>query len=165
MPGIWGKGEVKFDIFNFANLLNKKWGEVYDIDFPYNRTLANFAGIDQATGKYVYKLPTERTATSRRAPSSSKTSSHNRAGRCRSLCVTNSEYPQHLKNQAGVRKGAGFFMSMDGRYAGNAGAISGDVHGWTVCRPAGAPGTCGHFPHPCGSECRSNFRPYGKLCG
>src|SRR6476659_2485922 len=24
-------------------------------------------------------------------------------------------------------------MSMDGRYAGNAGAIAGDVHGWTVC--------------------------------
>ena len=59
VPGIWGKGEVKFDIFNFANLLNKKWGEVYDIDFPYNRTLANFAGVDQATGKYVYKLPTD----------------------------------------------------------------------------------------------------------
>jgi len=60
VPGIWGKGEVKFDIFNFANLLNKKWGEVYDIDFPYSRALANFSGIDQATGKYVYSLPTDK---------------------------------------------------------------------------------------------------------
>jgi len=60
VPGIWGKGQIKFDIFNFANLLNKKWGEVYDIDFPYNRTLANFAGVDAATGKYVYKLPTDK---------------------------------------------------------------------------------------------------------
>jgi outer membrane receptor for ferrienterochelin and colicin len=60
IPGIWGRGEVKFDIFNFANMLNKKWGEVYDIDFPYNRTLANFAGVDQATGKYVYSLPTDK---------------------------------------------------------------------------------------------------------
>jgi len=25
-------------------------------------------------------------------------------------------------------------MAMDGRYAGNAGAISGDSHGWPVCR-------------------------------
>jgi outer membrane receptor for ferrienterochelin and colicin len=60
IPGFWGKGSIKFDIFNFANLLNKKWGEVYDIDFPYNRVLANFAGIDQATGKYVYTLPTDK---------------------------------------------------------------------------------------------------------
>jgi hypothetical protein len=60
IPGIWGKGTVKFDIFNFTNLLNKKWGEVYDIDFPYNRVLANFAGVDKATGKYVYALPTDK---------------------------------------------------------------------------------------------------------
>ncbi|MDE2084860.1 MAG: TonB-dependent receptor, partial [Xanthomonadaceae bacterium] len=60
IPGIFkgNKGEIKFDIYNFTNLLNKKWGNVYDIDFPYARTLANFAGIDQATGKYVYSLPT-----------------------------------------------------------------------------------------------------------
>jgi outer membrane receptor for ferrienterochelin and colicin len=60
IPGFWGRGSVKLDIFNFANLLNKKWGEVYDIDFPYNRVLANFAGVDAATGKYVYTLPTDK---------------------------------------------------------------------------------------------------------
>ena len=60
VPGIFKghKGEIKVDVFNFLNMLNKKWGEVYDIDFPYNRTLANFVGVDQATGKYVYSLPT-----------------------------------------------------------------------------------------------------------
>ena len=60
IPGIFegNKGEIKFDIFNFTNMLNKKWGEVYDIDFPYARSLAGVAGVDQATGKYVYTLPT-----------------------------------------------------------------------------------------------------------
>src|SRR5581483_11112583 len=60
IPGFFNdaKGEIKFDILNFTNLLNKKWGNIHDIDFPYARTLANFSGIDQATGKYVYSLPT-----------------------------------------------------------------------------------------------------------
>lgn len=60
IPGLFAgnKGEIRFDIFNFANLLNKKWGNVYDVDFPYARALANFAGVDKATGKYVYSLPT-----------------------------------------------------------------------------------------------------------
>ena len=39
-------------------------------------------------------------------------------------------------------------MAMDGRYAGNAGAISGDAHGWTVCR-----------------KCRSNFRRWPWVAG
>jgi len=62
VPGIFAgnKGVIKFDIFNFTNMLNKKWGDVYDVDFPYARTLASFAGVDQATGKYVYKLPTDK---------------------------------------------------------------------------------------------------------
>ena len=30
-------------------------------------------------------------------------------------------------------------------------------HGWPVCRPAGAPGTCGHFPLPCGSKMQEQF--------
>ena len=59
IPGIWkGRGEIKFDILNFTNMLNKKWGNVYDIDFPYARSLAGFAGVDPVTGKYVYTLPT-----------------------------------------------------------------------------------------------------------
>jgi hypothetical protein len=48
-------------------------------------------------------------------------------------------------------------MAMDGRYAGNAGAFSGDGHGWPVCRKCrsifrrwpgtdGTPETQEHFP-------------------
>ncbi|SRR5579883_2890160 len=60
VPGFFkgNKGVVRFDVYNFLNLLNKKWGDVYDIDFPYTRTLANFAGVDPVTGKYIYSLPT-----------------------------------------------------------------------------------------------------------
>jgi len=58
IPGLFegNKGQIRFDIFNFGNLLNKKWGQIYNPNFPYNRSMANFAGIDPATGKYVYNL-------------------------------------------------------------------------------------------------------------
>jgi hypothetical protein len=39
-------------------------------------------------------------------------------------------------------------MAMDGRYAGNAGAISGNGHGWPVCR-----------------KCRSNFWQWPWIAG
>jgi outer membrane receptor for ferrienterochelin and colicin len=66
VPGIFkgNKGEVRFDILNFGNMLNKKWGQIYDAPFPSNtnggfsRALANFRGIDPATGQYIYALPT-----------------------------------------------------------------------------------------------------------
>lgn len=62
VPGLFkgNKGEIRFDIFNFLNLLNNKWGDVNDVDFPQVRTLANFAGVDPATGKYIYSLPTDK---------------------------------------------------------------------------------------------------------
>lgn len=58
IPGLFkgNKGEIRFDIFNVGNLINKDWGQIYNPNFPYNRSLANFAGIDPATGKYVYNL-------------------------------------------------------------------------------------------------------------
>ena len=61
IPGLFrgNKGELRFDVYNFLNLLNRKWGDVYDIGFPQMRTLANFAGVDPATGKYIYSLPTD----------------------------------------------------------------------------------------------------------
>ena len=60
IPGLFkgNKGEIRFDVYNFTNLLNKKWGQVQDIGYPFNRDLAYFAGVDPATGKYVYALPT-----------------------------------------------------------------------------------------------------------
>ena len=58
IPGLFkgNKGEIRFDIFNIGNLINKDWGQIYNPNFPYNRSPANFAGVDPATGKYIYNL-------------------------------------------------------------------------------------------------------------
>lgn len=57
VPGFFdNKGEIRFDIFNIGNMINKKWGQIYNPNFPYNRSPANYAGVDPATGKYVYNL-------------------------------------------------------------------------------------------------------------
>jgi hypothetical protein len=59
VPGFFegNKGEFRLDVFNFANLLNNKWGQTSYVGFPYTRTLASSAGVDPATGKYIYDLP------------------------------------------------------------------------------------------------------------
>ncbi|MFO1329352.1 MAG: carboxypeptidase-like regulatory domain-containing protein [Rubrivivax sp.] len=49
------KASLTFDVFNFGNLLNKKWGRVDEITFPSNRSFVNYAGRD-AQGRYVYSL-------------------------------------------------------------------------------------------------------------
>ncbi|SEM94053.1 Carboxypeptidase regulatory-like domain-containing protein [Luteibacter sp. UNCMF331Sha3.1] len=61
IPGIFkgNKGEIRLDIYNFLNLVNKDWGQQSYIGFPYTRNLANFGGVDPATGKYIYNLPTD----------------------------------------------------------------------------------------------------------
>lgn len=61
VPGIFkgNKGEIRLDIYNFLNLVNDKWGQQNYVGFPYIRTLANYAGVDPATGKYIYSLPTD----------------------------------------------------------------------------------------------------------
>jgi len=48
------KGEIRFDIFNFLNMLNKDWGVEKRASFPLERVLANEAGV--VNGKYVYDL-------------------------------------------------------------------------------------------------------------
>ncbi|MEO5558422.1 MAG: Oar protein, partial [Dokdonella sp.] len=64
IPGLFkgNKGEIRFDIFNLGNLLNKDWGQIYDVPFAsaggFTRGLANFRGVDPATGQYIYALPT-----------------------------------------------------------------------------------------------------------
>lgn len=63
IPGIFpdgAKGELRFDIFNLMNLFNKDWGQQQYVAFPYNRTLANYQGIDPTTGKMIYSLPTDK---------------------------------------------------------------------------------------------------------
>ncbi|MFX7690374.1 hypothetical protein ABTJ45_20270, partial [Acinetobacter baumannii] len=56
--------ELVLDIFNVGNLINKDWGQVEEIFFQSNggqaRSFVNFAGVDPATGKYVYTLTRDR---------------------------------------------------------------------------------------------------------
>jgi len=60
IPGIFegNKGELRFDFFNFGNLLNSKWGVERRAPFPLIRTLADVSGYDTATGKYIYNVNT-----------------------------------------------------------------------------------------------------------
>ncbi len=48
------KAELTLDVMNVGNLLNKKWGLIEDYGFYQTMRVANYAGIDPATGKYVY---------------------------------------------------------------------------------------------------------------
>jgi hypothetical protein len=48
------KAELTLDVMNVGNLLNKKWGVIEDYGFYQTMRVANYAGIDPATGKYVY---------------------------------------------------------------------------------------------------------------
>ncbi len=54
------KAVFVFDILNFGNLLNKRWGRITEMAFNGNggqtRSFVNFAGIDSTTGKYVYAV-------------------------------------------------------------------------------------------------------------
>ena len=50
------KGEIALDIMNVGNLLNKKWGLIDDYGFYATRRVANYAGIDPATGKSVRRV-------------------------------------------------------------------------------------------------------------
>lgn len=58
LPGFFAgnKVEMWLDILNVGNLINKKWGEVYEVGFPLRRNVAQFRGIDEATGKYIYNF-------------------------------------------------------------------------------------------------------------
>ncbi|MCW4453833.1 carboxypeptidase regulatory-like domain-containing protein [Flavobacterium sp. MXW15] len=58
VPGFFKghKAELALDIMNVGNLLNKKWGLIDDYGFYSTRRVANYAGIDPETGKYVYNF-------------------------------------------------------------------------------------------------------------
>jgi outer membrane receptor protein involved in Fe transport len=57
IPGIFhgNKGEIRLDIYNFLNMVNKNWGQTWDAGFYNTRNLADYGGVD-ADGKYIYKL-------------------------------------------------------------------------------------------------------------
>ncbi len=50
------KTELALDIMNVGNLLNKKWGLIDDYGFYSTRRVARYAGVDPATGKYIYQF-------------------------------------------------------------------------------------------------------------
>jgi len=57
LPGFIKAHKVSFtfDILNFGNLLNKKWGRIDEIGFPSNRSFVNYNGLD-GNGKYIYTV-------------------------------------------------------------------------------------------------------------
>ncbi|BFI95279.1 MAG: TonB-dependent receptor [Rhodanobacter sp.] len=61
IPGIFkgNKGEVRLDVYNVLNLIDKRWGQQHDVGFYQTRNLADYAGVG-ADGKYIYKLYTDK---------------------------------------------------------------------------------------------------------
>jgi hypothetical protein len=63
IPGLFGrnKASISFDILNFGNMLNKKWGRINEVPFfssgGQTRGFVDYAGTD-AQGHYVYAVRT-----------------------------------------------------------------------------------------------------------
>jgi hypothetical protein len=61
IPGLFKGHKASFtlDMFNFGNLLNKKWGRINEVGFQASgaqaRSFVDYVGLD-ATGKYIYKV-------------------------------------------------------------------------------------------------------------
>jgi hypothetical protein len=58
IPGLFSgnKGEIWVDVLNVGNLIDEDWGQIDEVPFPFARGIVEFGGIDQATGKYVYRF-------------------------------------------------------------------------------------------------------------
>ena len=62
VPGLWknNKGTIALDFFNVGNMINKRWGRIPEVGFQSNggqaRSFVDFAGLDPATGKYIYNV-------------------------------------------------------------------------------------------------------------
>lgn len=58
LPGFFEghKSQIYLDIMNIGNLINNDWGRVYDYGFFADKSVVTFAGIDRATGKYIYNF-------------------------------------------------------------------------------------------------------------
>jgi outer membrane receptor for ferrienterochelin and colicin len=57
LPGFFGdnKAVVFVDIQNIGNLIDKDWGQIDEVGFPYNQQIARFAGVN-AAGQVVYDV-------------------------------------------------------------------------------------------------------------
>ncbi len=57
IPMFFGhKAEVALDVMNIGNLINEDWGQIDDYGFFSTRRVANYAGVNPETGKYVYNF-------------------------------------------------------------------------------------------------------------
>jgi outer membrane receptor for ferrienterochelin and colicin len=50
------KSEIWVDVLNVGNLINKDWGQIEEMTFPFGRGVVEYGGIDPASGKYVYRF-------------------------------------------------------------------------------------------------------------
>ena len=57
LPGFFEGHSSEFwiDVLNVGNLINKDWGQIDEVGFPYNMQVARFAGVD-ASGRVVYDV-------------------------------------------------------------------------------------------------------------
>ncbi|KAA0070942.1 TonB-dependent receptor [Rhodanobacter sp. T12-5] len=67
VPGLFkgNKGELRLDVYNFLNLLNKDWGSVPYVQYQ-TRNLVGYNGV--VDGQYVYKLPTDKSGNYQATP-------------------------------------------------------------------------------------------------
>jgi len=58
LPGFFRehRSEIWLDILNIGNLINKDWGQINEIGFPFASRVAEMEGIDPATGRYIYSF-------------------------------------------------------------------------------------------------------------
>jgi hypothetical protein len=70
------KAKIKFDIFNFGNLINRKWGRIDEVAFQSAggaaRSFVNYKGTEAGTGRYVYSLGSTEDYTTRQAKGESQ---------------------------------------------------------------------------------------------
>ena len=62
LPGFWDdhKSEIWLDVMNIGNLINKDWGQISEIGFPFGRRVASMEGIDPTSGRYIYEFDPDR---------------------------------------------------------------------------------------------------------
>ncbi len=69
------KAKIKFDIFNFGNLINRKWGRIDEVAFQSAgggaRSFVNYKGTD-AQGRYIYSLGATEDYTTKQAKGESQ---------------------------------------------------------------------------------------------